>query len=392
MTLSVTLICVSLVLLASISGGAPKSAYVGDEQLQGVITNEGAVTSFAAPPTSQDVVPDFVNSRPMPLPRAVGPIDITEPPPEIPGLPDFSPGETGNGQTNPITLPLPAVSDLDMEPMGPEPEEYGTSNLPFSTARADLSNVATNTQYPYRASGKLWFQKAPPDNSWYVCSASMVKRGVVVTAAHCVANYGRSTFYRNFRFYPGYRSGAAPYGAWSAYRWFVTTAYFNGTDNCYQYGVICPDDVATLVLNTNASGNFAGTYTGWYAYGWNGYGFVNGQTQITQIGYPSGLDNGVLMERNDSRGSVSTYSSNTLIGSLMSVGSSGGPWTVNFGIRPALTGIPPGSAAAPNVVVGVTSWEGLPTSGKRQGASPFTSNNIVPLISAACTARPAACQ
>jgi V8-like Glu-specific endopeptidase len=150
--------------------------------------------------------------------------------------------------------------------MGPEePEEYGTYNLPFSTARADLLTMATNTQYPYRASGKLFFQKAPPDNSWYVCSASLIKRGVVATAAHCVADYGNSTFYRNWHFYPGYRNGAAPYGMWTVSHVWVKTSYYNGTDNCYQYGVICPDDVATLLLNPNNSNNYAGTYTGFYA-------------------------------------------------------------------------------------------------------------------------------
>ena len=352
--------------------------------------SQGELTSFTALGNGPEVLPDFVNSRPMPLPRAAGPIDMV-PSLQNFGRPGFSPGAVGNGQTTPITLPLPTISDHDRDMKGSEPYEVGTSKLPFSTARADLLTGATNTQYPYRASGKLYLQK--PDNSWWECSASMVKRGVVLTAAHCVANYGHSQYYHNWHFIPGYRNGTAPFGNWTVSRAFVKTSYYNGTDNCAQYGVICPNDVAVLILSPQ-NGTYAGTRTGWYGYGYNGYGFVNGLTHITQVGYPVCLDNGVLMERNDSQGSVSgSLSSNTIIGSLMCGGSSGGPWLNNFGIRPTLTGTVNGTAFNPNVVVGVTSW-GYPTapSVKQVGASPFTSNNIASLVTTACNLQPAACQ
>jgi hypothetical protein len=127
--------------------------------------------------------------------------------------------------------------------------------------------------------------------------------------------------------------------------------------------------------------------------GYNGYGFVNGLTHITQVGYPSCLDNGVLMERNDSQGSVSrSLSSNTIIGSLMCGGSSGGPWLNNFGIRPTLTGQINSTAFESNVVVGVTSWLSMNQSVNKMGASPFTSNNIASLVTTACNLQPTACQ
>jgi V8-like Glu-specific endopeptidase len=351
--------------------------------------SEGEVTSFTALGNGNEALPDFVNARPMPLPRAPGPIDMVPSFPDF-GTPGFSPGAVGNGQTNPITLPLPKISDHDGNLEGPGPEEFGTGNQPFSTARADLYSYATNTQYPYRVSGKLYFQDA--SNNTYYCSASMVKRGLVVTAAHCVANYGARQFYHNWRFYPGYRSGVAPYGTWTVYQARVKTAYYNGTDGCAVYAVVCPDDVAILTLNTDAGGNYAGTYTGWYGYGWNGYGFVQDLTHITQIGYPACLDNGLLMERDDSHGFVSgAYSSNTIIGTLMREGSSGGPWLNNFGIRPTLTGTGNGTAADPNIVVGVTSWLYTDDAVKQEGASPFTSNNVKSMVDTACAATPAAC-
>jgi hypothetical protein len=100
------------------------------------------------------------------------------------------------------------------------------------------------------------------------------------------------------------------------------------------------------------------------------------------------------MERNDSQGFVNGgLSSNTIIGSLMCGGSSGGPWLNNFGVRPTLTGTRNGTAFNPNIVVGVTSW-GYETnkSVKQQGASPFRSNNIVSLVTSACNSVPLACQ
>src|SRR4029077_13236349 len=199
---------------------------------------------------------------------------------------------------------------------GPAPDEFGTGHQPFSTARADLLNLATNTHYTYSPSGKLYFQDA--NNNTFVCSASLIKRGLVVTAAHCVANYGHSQFYHNWHFYPGFRNNIAPYGNQTVFQAWVKTSYFNGTDNCCVTGVVCPNDVAILILNTLPGGGYIGTQTGWYGYGWNGFGFTSGITHISQIGYPVCLDNGLLMERNDSQGFVSgSNCNNTIIGSLM---------------------------------------------------------------------------
>lgn len=226
----------------------------------------------------------------------------------------------------------------------------------------------------------------------YVCSASLVKPGVVVTAAHCVANFGQQQFYSNWVFTPAYSNGTAPYGVWNAASATVMTSYYNGSDPCAVRGIVCQDDVAVIVL-TPQSGSYAGNRTGWYGYGWNGYGFTSsGSVLINQLGYPVALDGGGLMQRNDSQGFVASGSSNnTIIGSLMTGGSSGGPWHVNLGMAPTLNGTSFGNAPARNTVVGVTSWGYTDTTVKQQGASPFTSGNIVPLVNTVCTNTPAAC-
>jgi hypothetical protein len=235
------------------------------------------------------------------------------------------------------------------------------------------------------------------------CSAALIKRGLVVTAAHCAANYGTNEFYSTFFFVPAFNDGTARYSMWMAASAKVLKAWLDGTDGCEQPGVICPDDVAILTLMPHLkgvhAGKFAGDLTGWFEYGLNGAGFTSAsQALISELGYPALLDKGMLMERTDAQGSiVRVLSRNTVIGSLMTDGSDGGPWLLNLGVAPVLSGgIVHGRGAERNLVVGVTSW----TSGtltdkfvaKEQGASPFTDHNIKVLVDESCAATPAACE
>jgi V8-like Glu-specific endopeptidase len=369
-----------------------------NDATQATVLQDGGITVLMLP----DIVPqagagiDFVHAQPMKLPRV--PAHMQASAREellkaltsqlVPGESGAAPGGLGNGRLNPIHLGVPNAWAPDADEV--TPQEFGTNNHPFSTAKADLIPVRTNTSYPYRAAGKLFFNIG---TDTFVCSASLIKRGVVVTAAHCVANFGQNQFYSNWQFVPGYRNGDAPFGVWSARGALLLTSYLTGTDPCAVAGIVCLDDVAVLVLNTSDAGAYPGTETGWYGYGWNGFGFTgNLLGQITQIGYPGCLDNGAYMEVNNSYGYISSgLAYNIIIGSLMCGGSSGGPWLVNFGIPPALTGTTPGTYPDPNTVVGVTSWGYDSTSPKEQGASIFLSSNIVPLVNEVCTAIPTAC-
>jgi V8-like Glu-specific endopeptidase len=302
----------------------------------------------------------------------------------------FSAGGAGSGQLSPVTLvaPKPSAGALASqgfivsEAGGVAPQDYGTSSHVYTEARTNALGDLTTRYYPYRATGKLWFNIG---SGTYVCSASLIKPGVIVTAAHCVANFGASQFYSNWQFAAAYDGGVAPYGIATAKQARVMTVYYNGTDSCAQRGVVCQNDVAVIVLNSNV-----GSSAGWYGYGWNGYSYANNQAHITQLGYPQSIDGGSWQERTDSQGYVSgSMSNNTVIGSAMTGGSSGGPWLVNLGIAGSNQGA--GLAPNGNIVVGVTSWGYTSPSIKEQGASPFTSNNIVPLVNAACSAYPGSC-
>jgi V8-like Glu-specific endopeptidase len=272
-------------------------------------------------------------------------------------------------------------------------EQFGTANLPYSTARADLDPKATNTQWPYRAAGKLFFLDGQDS---FVCTASLIDRGLVVTAAHCVSEYGENRMFSNWKFIPGYRNGAAPFGTWEAEKAYVLAGYPAGSAPC-DSGVVCKDDVALLVLKPKKdSANkdyYAGQRTGWFAYASGPAPYTaSGVTHVTQLGYPVCLDNGGYMERNDAQGAVSSSNrDNTVFGSLMCGGSSGGPWIANFGVEPTLTDTIDGAFAKPNVVVGVTSWGATDKRVKQQGASPFLSTNIDFLVKAACKDFPHAC-
>lgn len=312
--------------------------------------------------------------------------------------------------------------DLLSKPFVSAPEAYGTSTAPYTTARAAAwvlgnSSSATNTpvtSYPWRATGKLYFQK--PSGGTFVCSASLIKKGVIVTAAHCVHNFGQGAagWYNSWIFCPANTTSAGGvYGCYNAAAPFIATSYYNGTDTCTQAGVVCNNDIAVLsVLAKN--GVYAGNVVGWYGYGWNGYSYRASSflgnvvtVQITQLGYPVAFDSGYQMQRTDAVGwyFASGNMKNTQIGSAQTGGSSGGPWITNFGTPPSVgAGASLGSFTG-LAVVGVTSYGSTTVGFNRQGSSFFGQNiqfpaadyggygggNIGRLVQSSCTGYPAYC-
>ncbi len=366
------------------------------------IINKGDVLGVQITPANKQKV-DFITAKVRALPKAPMSISAQAEQDFIQNLgnqfqasADADVGESagveGDGTTDPVELGMPLIALDAQEGLEFQPQQFGRSNHPFSTARADLASgptktpTPTNTMYPYRATGKLFFTIGADT---FVCSGSLIKRGLVVTAAHCVTDYGTKKLFANFKFVPGYRQGQAPYRVWTASRVWVPTGYFNGAaTQCAPTapGVVCKDDIAVIELAPQTNPTYPGTSTGWYGYRWNQWGITSaGRTQVTQLGYPASLDRGLLMQRTDSQGFVAstTLMSNTIIGSLMTGGSSGGPWLNNFGIQPVGDEIV-GTSATSNIVIGVTSWSYTDETIKQQGASPFKSSNIVTLVNCAC--------
>lgn len=361
------------------------------------VAQSGPVVMSAPGATPGGASPNYANSIPKPLPvykgysRAKGIADIAKAAALRPkGTEDFG----GKMRPNPGdgTLSVVALPKRPPTPGSAAAEAFGSAGLPYTTARADLDPTPTNRAWPYRAAGKLFFLD---DGTTYNCSGSMIDRGLVVTAAHCVASNSTHTMYTGFRFIPGYRETEAPFGEWEVAKVYVLPSYVDGKD-CIS-GVVCKDDVAVLTLvpqKVDGKDRYAGDSTGWFGYaaGVEPYTAV-GLTQVTQLGYPLCLNDGEFMQRNDAQGAISKdQRNNTVYGSLMCGGSSGGPVIANFGIKSDTTGTVDGKFARPNVVIGVTSWGYTGPDVKQQGASPLLASNISVLVKAACKENPDACK
>jgi V8-like Glu-specific endopeptidase len=283
---------------------------------------------------------------------------------------------------------------------GRHADAYGTASpqsiAPYTTAGAYGDNTTTSggagsvavTSSPWRSTGKLYFNVSGKP---YECTASLIAPGLVVTAAHCVYEFGNNTlsgFHTDYVFVPAQADSSRPYGSWTVSHQFVPASYVKGTDTCTQKGVVCNNDIAILVMNAQ-NGQLPGNVVGWYAYSWNGYSYVKSfggasLASVTQLGYPEALDGGVRMERTDGIGSYWTSGNlkNTVLGSAQTAGSSGGPWMVNFGSKPTVSaGANLGSSSNSNVVVGVTSWGYTTVGDNVQGASWFGTNTEFPASS-----------
>ena len=118
------------------------------------------------------------------------------------------------------------ASDLN-EKKSVQAQEYGsTSEIPHTTSRVDMYGAVASDKSPFRAVGKLFFNTG---NQTASCTASLIRPGIIVTAAHCVAEYGSSRFYTDFRFIPAYANGEAPYGIWRYSDAFVSATFYDGT-------------------------------------------------------------------------------------------------------------------------------------------------------------------
>jgi hypothetical protein len=303
---------------------------------------------------------------------------------------------------------------------------FGSFGIPYTTVRVQASPGATgasaatllSSSFPYRTIGKLTFS-TPGGTSW--CSASLIMRSVIVTAAHCAARFGSNTFYSNWTFRPGHWGAAgataaqiAPYGTWTMDTGRIATAWLNGTDT--GSGAARNNDIAVFIVRKNSTGKFIGDRLGgWMTYGWNNYSFVQSAktgnlntAAVSTLGYPALMDSGAIMQRTDGPTYTTTVSGALQLwqGSNLTGGASGGPWVVNFGyLQPVLSGgAVVGTSAVPRAVIGVTSWGSAdPNAPKDNYSSQFAQNaqfpnasyggygagNIGALLNDLCTSKPA---
>lgn len=279
----------------------------------------------------------------------------------------------------------------------PSTRAFGSFGIPYTTTRVQDGNQSAagtttanrqSTTFPYRAAGKLTFSAG-------YCSASLIRRSVIVTAAHCIQRFGSgSSIFSGFQFRPGHygATGAtaaqiAPHGTWNWVTLVRPATWASGTD--IGSGAARDNDLAVIALGKNAAGQFVGDLVGYFGYGWNNYSFVTSAktgnlhtAAVTTLGYPALMDSGRIMQRTDGPTYTTTVSGAGQLrqGSNFTGGSSGGPWVVNFRTRAATLsgGAVPGTASV-LAVVGVTSWGTAdPNAPKDNYSSQFRQNTRYP--------------
>lgn len=274
---------------------------------------------------------------------------------------------------------------------------FGSFGIPYTTTRVQDGNQSAagttaanrlSTTYPYRTVGKLTFSAG-------YCSASLIRRSVIVTAAHCIQNFGSGgAIFSGFQFRPGHYGAAgataaqiAPYGTWNWAALVRPASWANGTD--VGSGSARDNDLAVIALARDARGAFVGDTTGYMSYGWNNYSFVSSSktgnlntAAVSTLGYPFLMDGGRIMQRTDGPTYTTTVGGAGQLwqGSNFTGGSSGGPWVVNFASRtPALAGGAVPGTASVIAVIGVTSWGSSdPNAPKDNYSSQFRQNSRYP--------------
>ncbi|WP_051244512.1 trypsin-like serine peptidase [Azohydromonas australica] len=261
------------------------------------------------------------------------------------------------------------------------PQAVGTGAIHFNSTRTYPRQQ--DGTYPSSAVGKLFFRDGAGNS--YICTGSMIKPGVVLTAGHCVHSGSGDGWYNSFTFVPGFRITddgveTRPFGTWTSVAQVRTTAaWATGGGSVPNAG-----DWALIVFNADASGRRIGDYTGTLGYQ---YPAMIGRL-MTVLGYPANLDGGTQMHRvesmvNDGGGNIGIW------GSDMTGGSSGGPVVLNFRQDYAgLTGSTQDSGG--NRLTSVVSWGYVDGAVQVQGGSQFD-NTFDDLLGTTCTAFAWAC-
>ena len=265
----------------------------------------------------------------------------------------------------------------------------GSANLDFSRSRVTPREAVTAN--PYKAAGKLFFTE--PGVGEFQCSASIIKKRVIVTAAHCLFDPVAKSFFTNWVFIPAFDGGLSnpagsqtspqsPFGAWDFRFVIVSTTWSNSggaLPNNGDFGLIVLQDQsfsggAPVSVRTKVGASFTAVTSNL------------AKTHVTMLGYPCNFNSCNIMQRNDSSdrraGSTATGNNAFEYGSDMAGGSSGGPWVQNFG--DPLSATPTGVRnLTRNAVVGVTSYGFIDPNVKILGASGFNAE-FASILNTAC--------
>lgn len=317
------------------------------------------------------------NAKPMPMPqvdqRSVKEIPI----PKTTDLPESGNGAPPQYFIKPDLLPLFKPTPQNTTNKKSMPNDRGTFNEEFSSSQ--LVPVSADLIYPYSTVGRLFF--TIPNQGDFVCSASVLRPRVILTAGHCVhsgTNCTANGFYTHFKFVPAFRDGTAPYKSWNWSYVATTAAWANGggtVPNAADYGMLEVQD-----HNLNDKPIRLGTITGYLGY--QTLSLIPNHAHL--LAYPCNLDNCQKMHQVTAQSARAVSPNNAEYGSDMRAGSSGGPWVQNFGVySDGQTG---GLNSGPNRIVGVTSYIYNIADPQATGAS-ILDKQFTTLLNRVCTHR-----
>jgi V8-like Glu-specific endopeptidase len=336
-------------------------------------------------PAAAEVPPDLADRL---FPASALQMIVPEPgagqQPEESGAP-AEPGSPGSAPPERAEAVQPAEEEPGAETVGDiarpdvfQPLDVGTAGAYFSSSR--LIPTDARLHYPYRAIGKLFFEK--PGGGSFICSGAVIKPRLILTAGHCVHSGGAGGFYQRFLFVPAYHQGQAPYQAWN-WTWVTTTGPWSTGNsvvpNKADFAII---EVEDRKFDTQVKK--IGEVTGMLGYRTNALM----PNHNKKIGYPGNFDSGQIMHQVDSQHHLAAAQDTVLYGSDMGGGSSGGPWVENFGVQAA--GQTGGLKPWPNRVIGVTSYGYVSTDPKVQGSS-ILNQDFLNILNAACAHKAGNC-
>jgi len=272
-------------------------------------------------------------------------------------LQDLGPPSTAPGSGPGRSPPFSAIEESDLEAVAPaDGIDFGTKDT--LDAFAGYQDIWSNSVYPWRAVGKLWFSDAA---GGYTCSASVIgAQNALVTAAHCCYDRAAKRWYGNFVFRPGADGSSYPYGS---YAWTSATVLSKWITAGGRENDVC-------VIKTAAG---LSAKVGWLGRSWN---FPQTEHVFTW-GYPGNKDSGLRQNACASENYANCGSSLVnATGCDKTYGDSGAPWIRVY--RPRQSGA---MNYVNSVTSGVDSCTG--TFGRSYNGARFTSNNIVPLCTAA---------
>ena len=251
--------------------------------------------SALPPPEEEIAAPGFVSPP-------AGPV---EPAVEVPSWAPSTPAASS------------AAPEIGVATAAPPPEAF-ENQYPYPFTRFnDYRHLYASNQippvFPYKAVGKIFFTL---NGSNFVCSGSVIRPHLVLTARHCIFNYinpSGGSFATNVVFYPGWYHGGNGllHNGWAARK--LATWVSNAPGHQYDIGFIQTFDDDGVGCGGSQGGHPIEFYTGYLGYQVGG---DSHKSHLDMFGYPAAapFTGQVMVESQGSPGAdnpfgnINTYS------------------------------------------------------------------------------------